>query len=487
MKKDLKKAGYSIGVLAVVVGVTWLFSLTIVSENSQQAATKVGTERTTLCVPSAAVHCGRITITKDTNPNNEQDFSFTHNVPGFASPFTLDDDGTSGNPLNNNITLVTPYNGVFTVTEVFTPGYAVSINCNDQTMDTTISGTSANVSITNGETVFCTFTNKRKVVGQVPVDPMSNPKPIGSNDLPVKACSNTWNQKANVGNISRQFAVGFSIGTKGYIGTGSIPNNNNVDSSDFWEYDSQTNTWTQIADFIGPARKYAVGFSIGSNGYVGTGNSGWSQYHNDFYMYDSVANAWSQKASFPGLVRAAAVGFSIGSKGYIGLGHNGYLNSVYNDFWEFDPGLPGTPGAWSQKQSFSGPSRANAVGFSVGNKGYVGTGYISPGTYLNDFWEFDPNNGPNGTWSQKADFDGVPRLSATGFSIGSNGYIGTGRDSSGTLLSDFWEYDPITNSWNEKADFVGAPRGYAVGFSIGNNGYLGTGLTEQSDFWQYCL
>ena len=67
-------------------------------------------------------------------------------------------------------------------------------------------------------------------------------------------------------------AVGFSIGSKGYIGTGLLIVTFHF--KDFWEYDPATNTWTQKADFGGTARTNAVGFSIGSKGYIGTGNDG---------------------------------------------------------------------------------------------------------------------------------------------------------------------------------------------------------------------
>ena len=45
-----------------------------------------------------------------------------------------------------------------------------------------------------------------------------------------------------------------------------------ISRNDFWEYDPATNTWTQKADFGGTARQYATGLSIGSKGYIGTGN-----------------------------------------------------------------------------------------------------------------------------------------------------------------------------------------------------------------------
>jgi hypothetical protein len=59
------------------------------------------------------------------------------------------------------------------------------------------------------------------------------------------------------------------------------------------------------------------------------------------------------------------------------------------------------------------------------------------------------------TWQQKADMAFTqpngpkPRYSAVSFSIGSKGYIGTGYD--GAYKNDFWEYDPATNVWTQKA------------------------------------
>ncbi len=43
----------------------------------------------------------------------------------------------------------------------------------------------------------------------------------------------TWTQKADVGGTARNAAVGFSIGTKGYIGTGG---DGRFAKKDFWEY-----------------------------------------------------------------------------------------------------------------------------------------------------------------------------------------------------------------------------------------------------------
>jgi N-acetylneuraminic acid mutarotase len=284
---------------------------------------------------------------------------------------------------------------------------------------------------------------------------------------------NTWTQKADLGRIGRNSAVGFSIGNKGYIGTGT--DYSYISQKDFWEYDPVTNSWTQKADFGGGGRYGAAGFSIGSKGYIGTGHS------RDFWEYDPHSNEWTQKIDFGGPDLFGAAGFSIGNKGYIGTGYSYGGNKYVKDFWEYDPSTD----TWTKKADFRGVSRWKAVGFSIGNKGYIGTGSQENYIYYNDFWEYDP---AANTWTQKADFGGGSRLGAVGFSISSKGYIGTGQKDSNPFLKDFWEYDPHTNKWTQKTDFGGEERSKAVGFSIGSKGYIGTGNGKYNvltDFWEY--
>ncbi|MCB0583398.1 MAG: hypothetical protein KDD10_29235, partial [Phaeodactylibacter sp.] len=57
-------------------------------------------------------------------------------------------------------------------------------------------------------------------------------------------------------------------------------------------------------------------------------------------------------------------------------------------------------------------------------------------------------------WNQTADFSGGPRFGAIGFSIGQKGYVGTGNDG-GNHKKDFWEYDPLAGTWTQRADFGG--------------------------------
>ncbi|HYV92676.1 MAG TPA: T9SS type A sorting domain-containing protein [Chitinophagales bacterium] len=277
---------------------------------------------------------------------------------------------------------------------------------------------------------------------------------------------NTWTQKANVGGLARFYAVGFSIGSKGYIGTGSY------ELKDFWEYDPVTDVWTQKADFGGTGRYGAAGFSIGNKGYVGTGTG----FTHDFWEYNPTSNTWTQKADFPGATRFHAIGFSIDSKGYMGTGQSPDAGWHFvKDFWEYDPSTD----TWTQKADFGGIERWEAAAFSIGNIGYVGLGsnYFDYPYDKNDFWEYDP---ATNTWIQKADFAETGSSAAVGFSIDDKGYIGTG-----SWKNDFWEYNPATDAWTQKTNFGGLPTVAAVGFSIGSKGYIGTGAASGNDFWEY--
>ncbi|MCE9540394.1 MAG: galactose oxidase, partial [Bacteroidetes bacterium] len=229
------------------------------------------------------------------------------------------------------------------------------------------------------------------------------------------------------------------------------------------------------------------GFSIGNKGYIGTGYIG-TAYLKDFWEYDPSSNLWLQKADCGDIPRGFAFCFSIGNKGYIGSGSDDFF-STRTDFLEFDPDL----NTWTAKAAVV--PRNVGVGFSIGNKGYLGLG-TDGSTNYNDFWEYDPtdtsngfdvNNNPNGKWSQKASFPGAPRYGSAAFSIGNKGYIGTGYD--GNLsYKDFFEFDPVLNSWLQKSDFGGEARGYGIGFAIGNNGYIGIGNNANgalSNLWVY--
>jgi hypothetical protein len=338
----------------------------------------------------------------------------------------------------------------------------------------TLDGSDPSVSVTRFQYTAPISMTTTTILKYYALDAIGNASLVQTQIYAITA--NAWTRKADFGGAARYSAVAFSIGSKGYAGTG----HDGSFRKDFWEYDPALNAWTQEADFGGAGRAYAVGFSIAGMGYIATGVGNGSTYYKDLWQYDPTLNAWTQKADFGGAARSAAVGFSIGSKGYVGTGQDG---SYRKDFWEYDSDA----NMWTQKADVGGTVRGLAIGFSIGTKGYIGTGF-GDGSYKKDFWEYDPDAN---TWNQKADFGGTPRRFAVGFSIGSKGYAGTGYDHWNSIVQyrkDFWEYDPDADTWTQKADFAGTARGYTVAFSIGGKGYIGTGIGDGSsrkDFWEY--
>ena len=239
-------------------------------------------------------------------------------------------------------------------------------------------------------------------------------------------------------------------------------------------------SWEQKSSMPAVGRAYPISFSIGDKGYFGTGGISFT-YYKDFWEYDPVTDTWTQKADVSNIGRTGAVSFAINDRGYVGMGTT--TNGIINDFWEYNP----TTNSWSQKAIFPGLNRFNAVGFSINDKGYVGTGSSSTsiGNETTEFWQYDPLTN---SWNQKADFGGSPRSRAVGFSIVDRGYIGTGYPIQGSSSNpdDFWEYNPDTDNWTQKANYPGGQTNNGAAFALGNNnGYIGMGYLNKIDFWKY--
>lgn len=287
--------------------------------------------------------------------------------------------------------------------------------------------------------------------------------------------SNTWCREMDFKPGTRTNAVGFTIGNKGYLGTGVDASN--VRYNDFWEFDPVQNSWNQKASLPGTERFDAVGFSVGGKGYIGTGWEG-NEYFNDFWEYDPVVNQWIQKDTFAGGKRCYSYCFTIGNKAYLGAGRKWDFSSP-SDFWEYDPQTD----VWTEKVGVI--AGGSVAAFSIGNKGYAGLG--QSGAAQKYFWEYDPGSN---SWTAKGNFPGAARFSVAAFTINNKGYIGLGYDSENNF-KDFWEYDPQTDTWQQIPDFGGESRGYVVSFSIGNSAYVGIGSqgnnggVNMNDFWVY--
>lgn len=284
-----------------------------------------------------------------------------------------------------------------------------------------------------------------------------------------------WTRVSDLDGLARSDASSFTIGNKGYIVCG-FQGDNKDRLKDLWEYDMNGGYWTQKASLPdeASARNSAVAFAINDKGYLGTGynpDEGNSGYLADFWEYNPSTNQWSKKADFPGTARYGAVGFSVGGKGYIGAGYDG---NYLKDFFEYNP----NSNTWVQINS-SINKRQSATSFVIDDVAYVVCG-INNGTYLDEFWKFDPSEG----WSRlrdiannsDEDYDddyNIVGYNRVAFVIDGCAYVTCGE--SGGVRSDTWKYYPSTDLWENVAKFKGTARTVAVSFSNGSKGYVATG------------
>jgi hypothetical protein len=295
--------------------------------------------------------------------------------------------------------------------------------------------------------------------------------------VPRSSAQGWWFRKADYNQSARTAAVGFSVGTGGFVGTG-------YDSAsykrNFSVYSQATDTWTQVTSLGGAtgsglSRDAASSFVIGTKAYVACGQNS-NPYNLDLWEYDAGTDVWTQKANFAGTARRSAAGFSLGGKGYITCGQD--ATGFKNDLWEYNP----STNTWAAKTSYPGTARRLPVAFTIGTKAYVGTG--DDGVFKGDFYKYDATAN---AWFTVASFGGTPRYGATCFVIGTDAYVGTGYDNTLSNRKDFWKYNSLTNVWSAVKDFSGTARSNAVGFTIGSLGYVATGYDSLTtkDLWVF--
>jgi Uncharacterized protein conserved in bacteria len=143
------------------------------------------------------------------------------------------------------------------------------------------------------------------------------------------------------------------------------------------------------------------------------------------------------------------------------------------------------PDEWVRVADFEGLPRSGAAGFTIGDYTYVTTGYGTNSTRFNDTWRYNPSQQ---TWTRMADFPGEARNNAVAFVVNGKGYVGLGTNST-VMFNDFYEYDPVGDAWARIDNFPGAARYGAVAFTLNNLGYVGTGrdvdAQDYNDFYSY--
>jgi N-acetylneuraminic acid mutarotase len=290
-----------------------------------------------------------------------------------------------------------------------------------------------------------------------------------------------WQQVSGLPSDARAIPNSFVINNMIYIGGGF--KTGGIYLTDFWQYNPVSDTWVQKANLPQPIGG-AAGFAINGKGYL---VAGWVNgvNSNGVYEYDPVADTWTTKNNFGGAPRYSTCNFVLGNKGYVGLGYIPLLS----DFWEYDP----VADSWTQKAAFPGGVRQATVHFVLNGLAYVGTGLNNTSTYagLNDMYTYDA---ATDTWTPIGSFPGPGRHSGVSFALNGKAYIGTGNTGNvaGTTYDDFWEFNPVTSTWLQVDSLPGGVRQSGAAVSANGCGFVFGGFyqtspfTYYSDLWRYC-
>ncbi len=152
----------------------------------------------------------------------------------------------------------------------------------------------------------------------------------------------TWTKTLSIGGSKRRDAQAFSINGRGYVVSGL---DNGTYLGDLWEFNPTTEEWTEkrkITNYTDEdfddnystiSRINGVTFNINGKVYLVCGSRG--SLVNNVWEYDPSTDLWKEKTAFEGSSRTEAVGFAIGTKGFVTTGRSS--SYYFDDIWSFDP------------------------------------------------------------------------------------------------------------------------------------------------------
>ena len=313
----------------------------------------------------------------------------------------------------------------------------------------------------NGEKIVCRVTS-------------SGGCSVFSNDLYVwlaQPTSDSWQRMADVGldkNMvtplfpTRIGAVSFTIGDKIYVGLGYNDNKGQTTVpgyllSDFWEYNTITDEWTERAPFAfgNSPRMNAVAFVVNGRGYVGFG-----QGNSDLWEYNPQTDSWTQKSSCPS--SGGQVACNIGMSGYVG---------VSNGWWKYTPATD----SWTELANLPFSAGGLSCG-SVNNRMYI-SGIYSVG---NNEWSINYEYNPeNNSWTEKT-AKPVKRYYSESFVINDTIFYCGGQSTPNTCegadtFDDVWAYYPPNDSWVQKSNIHLGKISNGCAASVNGYGYYISG------------
>lgn len=209
--------------------------------------------------------------------------------------------------------------------------------------------------------------------------------------------------------------------------------------------------WENLMDFPGVDRLFAATFILGSDFYIvsGQGMDPSNAYLKDNIVYLSGSDnpEWKIRSEFPGTARRAAIGFSIGDFGYVGFGDpDKQIETAYvYDLYLFNPYLS----QWSkvrQSESVRIVGTAYASSFTLNDKVYFigGIQGRSDGQlieYANHVYKGSFIENDSVKWERMNSFP-ITTWRHISFTYGNRAFVGLGetQGSGGNKSKKIYEY-----------------------------------------------
>jgi len=197
-------------------------------------------------------------------------------------------------------------------------------------------------------------------------------------------------------------------------------------------------------------------------------------------------SVWVKKNSPDTLYRNQPVGFSIGDKGFIGLGYEAQIRA---DWWEYNSHNE----QWTRKKDFPGGGRAFAFCASDGQHGFIGLGFYfnrqtNESKTYKDVWQYDA---ATDQWSALPDVPFTPqfRITPVSFVMNNQLYIQSNQQ--------LWSLDLTFNTWQRKNDppfgipNISIPQRNANAIIVGSEVYVAinnasnSSVSYDTDLWKY--
>ncbi len=251
-----------------------------------------------------------------------------------------------------------------------------------------------------------------------------------------------WEERSPCPGHGRVKPVAVAVGGRVYAGLGytdttfvHMPHTLYQDSlylRDWWCYDPAGDGWTEETPAPFQGTDACVAFAYGGEVYVGLGYGALYPFAREWWRYAPADRQWTRVEDFPGAVRTGAVLCSDGERVWTGAGFNTYN---LRDWWEYRPAT----GEWRERCAMPDRGRVNGTAICLDGRvlvtgGRAFHGELTGGGVIGEVLEYDPEGD---TWYRAGDLPGGGRENAVGFTIGNCGYIGLGEDDDG-LMGDVW-------------------------------------------------